>query len=1025
MSVKMRYYGTISKSFIFIVCNDSLLFNPVYRRFVWHIRHCSAGRGIWFSKNTNQIVKDARSDFPTAYNPKYVESNWYSWWEKHGYFVPNSADTGKSFSMVLPPPNVTGTLHLGHALTCTIQDVLARWHRMLGCSVVWIPGMDHAGIATQVVVEKKLWQEKKLTRHDIGRAKLVEEIWRWKEDKGSIITEQFRRLGLSLDWSREMFTMDPVQSAAVTEAFIRLFDADLIYRANSLVNWSCVLQSAISDIEVNFKQVIGATAIEVPGHLEPVEFGVLTDFAYKLCDRDGEIVVSTTRVETMLGDTAVAVHPLDERYKNVIGEHVWHPFREERIPIICDDFVDPNLGTGAVKITPAHDYVDFEVGKRHNLEMISVINEKGELNEKCGVFTNMKRFDARKCIMEQLDARGLLRGKRDHTMQVPFCSRSGDVVELLLKPQWFINSKEMAHQALEAVQEGDLRIDPAVFEKTWYTWLSDVRDWCVSRQLWWGHQIPVYECSSIVNLQSTLWVAARNINEAVKKAATKLNVLESDILRVRQDDDVLDTWFSSALFPFSALGWPEKTEKYYPLTLMETGHDIVFFWVARMVMLGTQLTGQLPFKNILLHGIICDAQGRKMSKSLGNVVFPEDIIAGISLEDLNRQARKNFDAGLLSRSELEKTLEGQKKMFPKGIEECGADALRFTLCSANIRSYFINFDIQQCVANRLFCNKIWQASKYTRMCLERVHTALDSDLDSSRDYLSKLDKWILSRLANMVSQVNEALSGSDLHIATSALKTFVYSEFCDFYLETTKPVLKSSDTQASVMACRTLLCCLDTALHALSPFMPFITEELYHYLPRLSGHHRSESIMVAPYPTPQQWDQWRDMHVEKEVQLVIDIIAAIRRLKTKHGIKDKPEVHIVMPSAADRQVYSEHLTVVKVLAGCRNVVVADRQSPALKNNYVAEAVGPSGCVHLISKQVMDASEQDAQACRQEENLLKELEKMTKIRSASGYKIKAPRHVQDAHLLKVQSLENELRRIRELRESLRRQVNTDS
>ncbi|XP_069701064.1 valine--tRNA ligase-like isoform X2 [Periplaneta americana] len=1024
MTGKMRQCGTVSKCCNVFLCNSYSLLKSLRKTIYYQRRYCRNQCGSTRASATKGAnVKNEKSSFPAAYVPKDVESNWYYWWEKQGYFSPNLAAMGEPFNMVLPPPNVTGTLHLGHALTCTIQDVLARWHRMRGSPVLWVPGMDHAGIATQVVVEKKLWQEKSLTRHDIGRDKFVEEVWRWKEEKANSIVQQLRRLGLSLDWTREMFTMDPMQSAAVTEAFVTLFDADLIYRANSLVNWSCVLQSAISDIEVELKQVTGATRIEVPGYTEPVEFGVLTDFAYKFCDRDGEIVVSTTRVETMLGDTALAVHPLDDRYKNVWGEQVWHPFRRERIPIICDDFVDPDLGTGVVKITPAHNSRDFEVGKRHNLEIIPVINERGDLNEKCGEFANMKRFDARRIITEELNSLGLLRGKKDHSMQVPFCSRSGDVVELLMKPQWFVNCQDMAQKALLAVKNGELKIDPVFFEKTWYTWLHDMRDWCISRQLWWGHQIPVYECWSVFDPETSVWVAARDVDEAKQKAAFRMSVLVSDITIVRQDEDVLDTWFSSALFPFSSMGWPGK---FYPLTLMETGHDILFFWVARMVMLGTQLTGQLPFKNILLHGIICDAQGRKMSKSLGNVIYPEDIITGISLENLNLQAHKSFEAGFLSKSELEKILDGQKKMFPKGIAECGADALRFTLCSTNIKHHFINFDVQQCHSNRLFCNKIWQATKYTKMCVEKVPLSLDYDLGSSQSHLSKLDRWILSCLARMLSEVHRGLSTAEFHVATSALRMFLYNEFCDFYLETTKLVLKKPESEAAVATCRTLLCCMDTALHALSPFMPFLTEELYHHLPRPKEHHFSESIMVAPYPMPQQWEQWNDEELEKELELITNVISAIRRLRTKYNVdKARSQVHIVTPSPSEREVYNEHLAIVKMLAGCQRFEIEAEASSKLRDCSVTEALGSNGSVHLVMKENLNASEEDAQACKKEQKLQKELAKLTKITTASGYKSKAPPHVQEAHLLKIQGLENELRQVRKHRETLRKLMNIDS
>nr|CAD7411577.1 unnamed protein product [Timema poppensis] len=485
---------------------------------------------------------------------------------------------------------------------------------MRGEQVLWVPGTDHAGISTQVIVEKKLLKERGLTRHDLGREQFLQEVWKWREDKSRAIKEQLRKLGASLDWSRETFTMDAKQCDAVKEAFMRLFEAGLVYRANSLVNWSCVLQSAISDIEVEHRHFSGSTLCKVPGYDDPVEFGVISDFAYKLCDRDGEIVVSTTRIETMLGDVAVAVHPSDTRYTHLQGVHLWHPFQHRKIPLIFDEVVDINFGTGAVKITPAHDMIDLEVSKRHGLDSISVITEEGRMESNCGVYSGMKRFEARSKLLEDLHTLKLFRGKRDHSVQVPFCTRSEDVVELLLKPQWFIRCKQMAEEAAAAVQDGQLQLEPAYTEKIWYNWLYNNRDWCVSRQLWWGHRIPMYHCQ--IKDKSTrpheLWVAALSEDHARKKATLQLHLDDNQVhkLIVVQDEDVLDTWFSSALFPFSALGWPDQDQDYrqfYPLSVLETGHDILFFWVARMVMLGARLTHQIPFQSDALNHAATEA----------------------------------------------------------------------------------------------------------------------------------------------------------------------------------------------------------------------------------------------------------------------------------------------------------------------------------------------------------------------------------------------------------------------------------
>ncbi|KRT85570.1 tRNA synthetase [Oryctes borbonicus] len=501
---------------------------------------------------------------------------------------------------------------------------------MRGLETFWIPGIDHAGIATQLVVEKKIWKERKQTKNDLGREQFLKEIMEWKDDKANTIGQQLKQMGASLDWSKQIFTMDPAHSYAVTEAFIKLFDCGLIYRSDYLVNWSCALGTAISDIEVQHLKISEPTTVSVPGYDKPVKFGILTKFAYKLCDSDGEIVVATTRPETMLGDTAIAVHPNDERYTSFIGQICWHPFRNEKISIISDELVDPQFGTGAVKVTPGHDHVDFEIAKRHNLNLLHVIDEKGYINST--QFKGIPRFDARDIIVDELHRLKLLRGQQEHEMVVPTCSRSNDVVEFLLKPQWFLRCTNIAQKALNAVKDGSLEIEPKNFVKDWNNWLGNIRDWCISRQLWWGHRIPIYSCH-IEGEQNTYCVAASSLETAKIKGGIKLGCESNRIIAV-QDEDVLDTWFSSALLPFSAFGWPNDDElnRYYPLSLMETGHDILFFWVARMVMLGMQLTGKLPFSKVLLHGIIRDGEGRKMSKSLGNVIAPEDVILGRSLQ---------------------------------------------------------------------------------------------------------------------------------------------------------------------------------------------------------------------------------------------------------------------------------------------------------------------------------------------------------------------------------------------------------
>lgn len=645
--------------------------------------------------------------------------------------------------MLFPPPNVTGNLHLGHALTAVIQDVLVRWKHKKNIRTQWIPGSDHAGIATQVVVEKSLFKKHGKTRHELGRKEFLEEVWKWKHEKGSSISGDLRKLGTSFDWDREYFTMDQNSSNAVNEAFIRLFDKGLIYRDESLVNWSCSLESAISDVEVENLEIHGKTEIAVPNYDRNVQFGVMTNIAYKVVDSDEEVVVATTRPETLLGDVAVAVHPNDARYSHLRNKQLWHPYRKEAIPLVFDDSVDPEFGTGAVKITPAHDRNDFEVGRRHKLPHICVIDKKGLIVDGFEGFAGSQRFIAREKILHSLAELGLYRGSTFHSMVLPICSRSKDVIEFLLAPQWFVKCEEMSKKAVEVVARGELKITPQSFEKEWNRWLSNSRDWCISRQLWWGHQIPAYKIVTTDGKET--WIAAKSQEEAEMKFKENFSNAQFTIER---DSDVLDTWFSSGLLPFSAYNWPDTNDdfkKFFPLSLMETGHDILFFWVARMVMLSLELTGQLPFKEVLLHGIICDAYGRKMSKSLGNVVRPDNIINGASLGELQRETEAAAKQGILSQAELEKSLDGQKKMFPLGIKACGIDALRFTLLSQNIKQHFISFDATEGFTNMKFFNKIYNATKFVTSMAESSRISIKDIRSLDGLKLSEMDLWILSR----------------------------------------------------------------------------------------------------------------------------------------------------------------------------------------------------------------------------------------------------------------------------------------
>eukprot|EP01111_Echinosteliopsis_oligospora_P002183 TRINITY_DN1317_c0_g1_i3.p1 TRINITY_DN1317_c0_g1~~TRINITY_DN1317_c0_g1_i3.p1 ORF type:complete len:792 (-),score=272.76 TRINITY_DN1317_c0_g1_i3:680-2908(-) len=663
--------------------------------------------------------KDMTQPMEKTYDPPAVEAAWYTWWEKCGFFTPeygNPSPSNEKFIIVIPPPNVTGSLHLGHALCNSIQDALVRWHRMLGHTTLWVPGVDHAGIATQSVVEKRLWKDKKITRHDLGREPFIKEVFQWKDEYGARIVNQLKRLGSSLDWNREVFTMDDKLSRAVIEAFVLMYDQGLLYRATRLVNWCSALNTAISDIEVDYEDLDGITKLAVPGHGDKkYEFGAIWEFAYKVADSDDELVVATTRPETMLADTAVAIHPDDPRYKHLHGKFVVHPFHQTKIPIVLDSvLVDMSFGTGAVKVTPAHDPNDYEVGLRHKLPMPELFTDEGRIGPFGGKeFEGMMRFDARDKVIKRLADMGLYKGIKPNAMRLGICSRSKDVIEPRLKPQWWVSCSTLATAAKKAEESGEMKLSPASEAKTWHRWMDGIRDWCISRQLWWGHRIPAYLASVQGKprpdpLVQSNWFVGRNEAEARKKAAASLGVKEEEVV-LEQDPDVLDTWFSSGLFPFSVFGWPDQTpdlSNFYPNTLLETGSDIIFFWVARMVFMGQALTGKVPFKEVLLHALVRDAHGRKMSKALGNVIDPIDVIEGITLEKL----QEGLEKGNLPAAEIAKAKAGQAQDFPKGISECGTDALRFALCAYMAQGRDINLDIKRVEAYRAFCNKIWNAT---------------------------------------------------------------------------------------------------------------------------------------------------------------------------------------------------------------------------------------------------------------------------------------------------------------------------
>ncbi|XP_034831804.1 valine--tRNA ligase isoform X1 [Maniola hyperantus] len=986
--------------------------------------------------------KDISGTMPDAYSPLYVEAAWYAWWEKQGFFKPEygrksvlEPNPKGSFVMVIPPPNVTGTLHLGHALTNAVEDAITRWHRMHGRTTLWNPGCDHAGIATQVVVEKKLWREEKKTRHELGREEFIKRVWDWKNEKGDRIYEQLRSLGSSLDWSRVRFTMDPSMCRAVNEAFIRLHDSGDIYRANRLVNWSCTLKSAISDIEVDKVDLPGRTMLSIPGYESKVEFGVLVHFSYRVEDSDEEIVVATTRVETMLADVAVAVHPDDTRYTHLVGRNVLHPIVKRKLPIIADEYVDMNFGTGAVKMSPAHDVNDFEIAKRYNLPYLNIFDDEGRMLDNCGPFAGKKRYDVRREIIKTLEQAKSYKETKDHAMVVPLCSRSKDVVEPMLKPQWYIRCDNMATEAVKAVKTGELKIIPAVHEKIWYHWMEGIRDWCISRQLWWGHRIPAYrvtlpatkEVREVVKphrrrtrsgrkkparktrtqpgVKEEQWVSAHSEEEALSKAASKFGVAPEDITLTR-DDDVLDTWFSSGLFPFSIFGWPDNTDDlqaFYPGTLLETGHDILFFWVARMVFFGQKLLGKLPFKEIYLHPMVRDAHGRKMSKSLGNVIDPVDVVRGITLEQLHAQlADSNLDP-----REIEKAIQGQKQDYPNGIPECGTDALRFALC-AMTQGRDLNLDIQRVQGYRFFCNKLWNAAKFALMYFP-VDTSYKVYEPTLPPGLSSIDRWMLSKVALAVQKVNQGFQSYDFPSATTHCYNLWLYDLCDVYLEYLKPVFAQGTEEEKSAARRTLYTTLEYGLKLISPFMPFVTEELYQRLPRQDTS--CPSICIAEYPTESD-TPWRSEDLEANVDTALKIIHLIRSTRAEYNLAHKQKTRAHLVTSAHQLELCE---LCRKLQGLASSELSDEPPPA---GAAILTVSDSIEVHLVLKGLIDPQKEITKLEKKKETLSQTIVKLQQAISIDDYTSKVPLDVQKLNSEKLSQSQGEIERLQTAIETLK-------
>ena len=930
------------------------------------------------------------------YNPAEIESKHYQNWEKQGYFQPDMDLTKPSFSIQLPPPNVTGTLHMGHAFNQTIMDGLTRYYRMKGCNTAWIPGTDHAGIATQIVVERQLAAQN-VSRHDLGREKFLEKVWEWKEVSGGTITQQMRRVGCSADWTREYFTMDDVRAETVTEVFVRLFEQGLIYRGKRLVNWDPVLGTAVSDLEVE--------SVE--------EQGSMWHIRYPLADNPAEaVIVATTRPETLLGDVAVAVNPEDERYTHLIGKELILPLTGRTIPVIADEYVEKDFGTGCVKITPAHDFNDYEVGKRHDTRLINVFdleakvlanaevfNFKGEAQQGFALpekYAGLDRFAARKQMVADLQEQGLLVEIKAHTLMTPKGDRTGSVIEPMLTSQWFVamsatpNGGEpdsefkglsLADKAKKAVDSGAVRFIPENWVNTYNQWMNNIQDWCISRQLWWGHQIPAWydEAGNVY--------VARNQAEAEKQAGKT---------GLTREEDVLDTWFSSALVPFSTLGWPSETDElkaFLPSNVLVTGYEIIFFWVARMIMMTTHFTGKVPFKDVYIHGIVRDHEGKKMSKSEGNVIDPVDLIDGIDLDKLLVKRT----TGLRKPETAPKVEEATKKLFPEGIPSMGADALRFTMASYASLGRSVNFDFKRAEGYRNFCNKLWNATNFVLMNTE--------DKDCGQDEMQPLaftfaDQWIIGKLQQAEAAVAEAFETYRFDLAAQTLYEFVWNEYCDWYIELAKVQIQTGCPTTQRTTRRTLVRVLETILRLLHPIMPFITEELWQVVAPLANAKTADSIMLAAYP---QADK------EKIVQTAFDKMAAlkdlveeVRKLRGEMGIAPNVKAPLFVEGNAELEGLLKYLPSLTRLTEAKLV----DSLPEAEDAPVAVCNG----ARLMLKVEIDKAAETARLSKEAEKLQKALDKLNAKLSKPGYTEKAPAHLVEKDKADLAELEDKMAKV---------------